>query len=201
MDGFPIILASTSPRRRELLAQLGHAFTVMSSEVDESRHVGEPPCDYIMRMVMMKADKAVCDVAQGVVITADTIGVINNDVLTKPNDRAHAFVMWDKLSDSTHQIWTAFGISVAKDHRIIHQILTKVSTEVTFVKLDESQKASYWATGEPVDKAGAYAIQGGAMSWVRSIHGSYTNVVGLPLAEVAEALRDCHAFITGLDEC
>lgn len=189
-NDFPLILASTSPRRQELLAKLGYPFTIITAEIDEGIYEGEAPQDYIGRMVHTKAQRAVCDIEQGVIITADTIGVINGQILTKPIDKAHAFTMWELLSNNTHEIWTAVAMSVVKDGQIIQQKTLKVSTEVTFIKLTEQMKEKYWRTGEPCDKAGAYAIQGGAMAWVRAINGSYTNVVGLPLSEVAELLDE-----------
>lgn len=189
-NDFPLILASTSPRRQELLAKLGHPFRVISAEIDERIDDDEPPHDYIMRMVRSKAQRAVDDIEQGVVITADTIGVINGQILTKPIDKAHAFAMWSQLSDNTHKIWTAVAMTVVKGGQIVKQTTFKVSTEVTFTKLTEQMKERYWRTGEPCDKAGAYAIQGGAAAWVKSIHGSYTNVVGLPLAETLALLDD-----------
>lgn len=190
-----LILASTSPRRRELLANLNHPFVVKAVMIDESPCVGENPHDYIMRMVHAKADKACQDVDCGVVITADTIGVVGDEILTKPIDKAHAFMMWDKLSDNTHQIWTAVCASVVKNGLVVYQKTIKVSTNVKFVTLTHEQKERYWQTGEPFDKAGAYAIQGGAMSWVVSIHGSYTNVVGLPLAQTAWLIDECMAYL------
>lgn len=183
-----IILASTSPRRRELLAHLGVDFVVKAVQIDESYHTNENPHDYIMRMVLSKADKACTDVQDALILTADTIGVADGEILTKPTNKAHAFAMWDKLSNSTHEIWTAVCASMVKEGIIARQQSIKVVTKVEFVKLTDRQKQSYWATGEPADKAGAYAIQGGAMSWVRAINGSYTNVVGLPLAETAELI-------------
>ncbi|OPH36092.1 Maf family protein [Moraxella equi] len=187
----PLILASTSPRRHELLTQLHIPFTVKSVQIDERFYPHESPHDYIMRMVKTKAEKACADVSSAIVITADTIGVAEDEILTKPADKAHAFAMWDKLSDNTHEIWTAVCASIVKDGQVIFQKVIKVATDVVFIKLTDRQKDGYWATGEPADKAGAYAIQGGAMAWVRSINGSYTNVVGLPLAETAELIDDC----------
>lgn len=187
----PLILASTSPRRRELLTHLYTPFTVKSVDIDERFYTNESPHDYIMRMVSAKAYVACADVQTAVVITADTIGVVDDEILTKPTDKAHAFAMWNKLSDNTHEIWTAVCASVVKDGKIIFQKVIKVTTEVTFIKLTEHQKEQYWTTAEPTDKAGAYAIQGGAMAWVRTINGSYTNVVGLPLAQTAQLIDEC----------
>lgn len=110
-----LILASTSPRRHELLTQLQIPFTVKSVQIDERFYPHESPHDYIMRMVKTKAEKACADVSSAIVITADTIGVAEDEILTKPADKAHAFAMWDKLSDNTHEIWTAVCASIVKD--------------------------------------------------------------------------------------
>lgn len=186
----PIILASTSIRRHELLSQLNLPFVVEPVEIDERIHVSEEPDDYVMRMVQAKAEVACANVINGLVITADTIGVIDGEILTKPTDKAHAFAVWDKLSDNWHEVWTVVCVSAMVGGVMKHQKAIKVVTDVHFIKLSNEQKERYWATGEPSDKAGAYAIQGGAMSWVRAISGSYTNVVGLPLAETATLIHD-----------
>lgn len=188
-----VILASTSPRRQELLARIVDDFAVCPADIDESVQQDESAHNYVMRMATDKAQKIaqVSHITDGVVIGADTIGVFDDDILTKPTDKAHAFAMWDKLSHRTHHIWTAVCVVMVKDGKIHHQKTIKVSTDVTFIQLTDYQKQQYWQTGEPTDKAGAYAIQGGAMAWVRTINGSYTNVIGLPLAEMAELLDEC----------
>ena len=183
-----LILASTSPRRHHLLTVAGVVFDVLDVSIDETQLLNEQAHDYIMRMVRTKAEYACRHLTASsdkvLIITADTIGVLNEgEILTKPTNQAHAYAMWDKLSGRTHQIRTAVCASVIQGGRIVRQQSICVSTEVTFVALSEFQKQRYWASGEPADKAGAYAIQGGAMAWVRTINGSYTNVVGLPLAE------------------
>lgn len=184
-----VILASSSPRRKELLSEIVDDFDIRPADIDEAVLVGESAWDYVVRMANTKA----LAIAQGVsgfgfVIGVDTIGVVDGEILTKPTDKAHAWAMWDKLSDNTHQILTAVCICIVKDRQIIRQKAITVATDVQFVCLTEAQKERYWATGEPLDKAGAYAIQGGAMSWVRAINGSYTSVVGLPLAQTHELL-------------
>lgn len=183
-----LVLASTSPRRIELLQGADVDFTTLSVVIDETWQAGELPDDYIVRMVQSKALKASERVATALVLTADTIGVLDGEVLTKPKDKADAFRMWDKLSNNMHQIWTAVCVSDVQNGQIVRQQTIKVATAVTFVELTDQQKERYWASGEPVDKAGAYAIQGGAMAWVKSITGSYTNVVGLPLAQTLALL-------------
>lgn len=185
-----VILASTSPRRQELLRTAGVDFDIMNAPIDEHRHQHETATDYIMRMVYTKADKAmemVCDDA--LIITADTIGVLDDgQVLTKPVDRDDAFAMWDKLSGRTHEIWTAVCISGIKGGQPLTRQDMICRTQVRFVVLSDAMKLRYWQTGEPADKAGAYAIQGGAMAWVSEICGSYTNVVGLPLAQTLDLM-------------
>ncbi|UTO04709.1 Maf family protein [Moraxella sp. FZLJ2107] len=189
-----IILASTSPRRRELLSQAGIEFMTVGVEVDESWLAGESADAYIRRMVMTKADAVMADATlptECIVITADTIGVLDDgEVLTKPVDQADAYRMWDKLSDTTHEIWTAVCLTHLSQGACIDRRYLCERTQVEFVRLSDAQKTSYWQSGEPQDKAGAYAIQGGAAAWVRAIHGSYTNVVGLPLSQVVQALDD-----------
>ena len=191
-----IILASTSPRRRELFAHLNLPFVVKSVDIDERPYQGETPSDYIKRMALSKAKMACVGVQTALVITADTIVVADDEILTKPTDKAHAFAMWDKLSDTTHEVWTAVCLSVMQDTKLVCQRLNTPSTKVRLIALSDEQKQSYWATGEPMDKAGAYAIQGGAMAWVKSIEGSYTNVVGLPLAELSELIKEGLAHLS-----
>lgn len=198
-----IILASTSPRRRELLSQAGIEFMTVGVEVDESWLAGESADAYIRRMVMTKADAVMADAAlpsECIVITADTIGVLDDgEVLTKPVDQADAYRMWDRLSDTTHEIWTAVCLTrLSQGERIDQQYLCE-RTEVEFIKLSDADKASYWQTGEPQDKAGAYAIQGGAAAWVSAIRGSYTNVVGLPLAQVVQKIKAMQGFAVAKD--
>lgn len=187
-----IILASTSPRRQELLKAAGVDFTVMAVHIDESWQSGECAEDYIMRMVVEKFARA-CQQAlpeQSLVITADTIGVLpDGRVLTKPINRSDAYAMWEQMSDTTHEVWTAVCVGVVEHGKVLYQQSVICRTQVDFVKLTDAMKHVYWQTGEPMDKAGAYAIQGGAMAWVKSIRGSYTNVVGLPLAQTLELIE------------
>lgn len=188
-----LILASASPRRASLLNSANIKFTVLSVDIDESYHTDETAQTYILRMVQQKAAKACQQLSTqtALILTADTIGVLpTGQILTKPKNKADAFAMWEKLSDNTHEIWTAVCLTYLKDGQMIDQQSTNVVTTVKFVSLSVEQKEHYWATGEPLDKAGAYAIQGGAMAWVQEIHGSYTNVVGLPLAQTLSLLDE-----------
>lgn len=196
-----VILASTSARRRELLSVAGIDFEVMSVDTDEAWQIGECAKDYIIRMALNKATCAADLVVKNpnhaqkpvLVITADTIGVIDGEVLTKPADKDDAFAMWQKMSGRVHEVWTAVCVSIVEDGAIRHQKHIICSTQVHFVPLTDEMKECYWQTGEPADKAGAYAIQGGAMAWVERIDGSYTNVVGLPLAQTLALMNEMQA--------
>lgn len=199
----PIILASTSPRRRELLEQVAVPHTCLSVSIDETQLTGESAVDYIQRMVSQKANAALSvlpnDLNNCVVITADTIGVLQDGtVLQKPVDFADACAMWQQMSNRVHQVWTAVQVSYMSRQAVKSPIQswqiqrfeqTVVKTEVSFIKLNDSLMHCYWQTGEPHDKAGGYAIQGMGAAWVKAIHGSYSNVVGLPLVETLELLQ------------
>jgi len=180
-----ILLASASPRRRELLAQLGYTFDVAVPEIDETPLAGEKPRAFAERLAEEKAHAVA---AEGLVIAADTIVVHDGRILGKPTDAAHARQMLQALSGNEHEVLTAVCIR-SRDHFAVFS----VDTQVVFRKLEDAEIEAYVATGEPMDKAGAYAIQGGAAHMVRSISGSYTNVVGLPLCELHEALASLQA--------
>ena len=177
-----IILASASPRRRELLGTLVSSFTIQKPETDETPLAGEDPQHLAERLAEEKVRAIEC--APGTtVIAADTIVVLDHHILGKPSDDEEAFQMLSALSGKTHEVMTA--VCVRKDGRFI---AFTVTTEVTFRPLTAAEIRTYIATGCPRDKAGAYAIQGGAAHMVQAIRGSYTNVVGLPLCELHEAL-------------
>ena len=177
---FPLILASASPRRRELLATLGIDFVVRIPEVDESLNPGEAPRSFAERLAREKAAAVACN---GVVIAADTIVVHAGKILGKPSEMSEARGMLTTLSGQAHEVIT--GVCVAGATRVeVFSVVTKVK----FRQLTDLEIAAYVATGEPMDKAGSYAIQGGAASMIRTIEGSYTNVVGLPLCELYEVL-------------
>jgi len=207
-----IILASTSPRRQDLLSLADIEFTTQAVDVDESVLSEEMPQDYIVRMVQAKAEAAAEVIKQFVssnnnstatnlerkqkehylVITADTIGVLADGVsiLVKPTDKNDAFAMWQKMSNTQHAVWTAVQLSVVDSvGKVIHTDNILEKTEVAFIELDKAAMEAYWATGEPTDKAGGYAIQGKGAAWVERINGSYSNVVGLPLAQTIAAIQ------------
>jgi len=184
-----IILASGSPRRQELLADLGLDFEVHPSSADEPPPLaGEMPETYAKRMAEIKTMDVATHFAGKTVLGADTIVVLNGHIMGKPTDKDDALTMLSSLSGETHQVITAFFI-VLPDGETISQA---ISTDVDMRKSGETELKSYIATGEPMDKAGAYAIQGIGTFLVTAIRGSYTNVVGLPVARVLDALIESH---------
>ncbi|MEN9827061.1 MAG: hypothetical protein RI953_2806 [Pseudomonadota bacterium] len=187
-----IVLASASPRRRELLTQAGYRHEVIVSNIEEKRRSGERPEDYVQRNAREKA-LAVCNtqplaVAKALVLAADTIVVAyDNEVLEKPADAEEARRMLGKLSARTHRVMTGFAICNGTTGEIME--CRTVQTQVLFRPLFADEIERYIASGEPFDKAGSYGIQGHALTFVESLEGSYTNVVGLPMAQVVVALR------------
>ncbi|EPF70947.1 Maf family protein [Acinetobacter rudis] len=180
-----LILASGSARRRELLQQLGLDFHILSPDIDESLHNNESVADYVQRLAKQKAQAVLKQHAGAVVIAADTSVSISNQILGKPHDREHAFAMWSMLSGKTHEVYS--GVCVASD-TMLRSIVVK--TEVEFQVLHQSDMQYYWNSGEPLGKAGAYAIQGIAAQYIPRIVGSYSNVVGLPLHETVQLLKE-----------
>ena len=181
-----LVLASQSPRRRELLAALGLELEVRPAHADEAVHPGERPRDYVLRVARQKARA----VAGDVVLAADTAVVLGDEALGKPDGADDARRMLRALSGTLHQVLTAVVVlrraGAAAGAGEWHAV---VSTDVRFAPLGEEEIAWYVATGEPLDKAGAYAIQGAGGAFVRAVTGSVSNVVGLPLAETADLLR------------
>jgi septum formation protein len=181
-----IVLASASPRRSELLESAGISFRVAPADIDEEALPEEEPVDYVLRLAEEKA-KASAEKTEGrFFLGADTIVVCQGEIMGKPKDTADADRMLKKLSGVPHEVVTGFAIY---DKERKGAVRNAVRTKVFFKHLRDEEISSYIATGCPFDKAGAYAIQGGAAHMVQKIEGSYTNVVGLPLCEVVEALR------------
>lgn len=212
-----IILASSSPRRRELLASAQLDFSSLSVDVDETRYDNESPADYIERMVATKAKAAIQQLNDAlqidagsfteplIILTSDTIGVLadGTTVLVKPVDREHAYGMWQQMSDTIHEVWTAVQATQVSlppkwahtaNHKPALQVVKQQQiterTEVTFIPLTAAMMSDYWDSGEPADKAGGYGIQGLGAAWVSRINGSYTNVVGLPLAQTVALIKE-----------
>ncbi len=183
-----IILASASPRRRELLQQVGFDFEVIPSRADEHGVEGERPEEHVIRLSLDKAREVSTrdDIEARWIIGSDTIVLRDNDILGKPVDAEEAAQMLRSLSGRTHQVLSGYAIL---DRRTGENRTAAVTTRVTFRSLTDAEITGYIATSEPVDKAGAYAIQGLGAFMVSRIEGSYTNVVGLPLCEVVQALE------------
>ena len=179
-----LILASASPRRRELLGNLGISFQVEPANVDESVHPGEPPRLYVERLARSKATAVAERMPGTLVLAADTSVVLQDEVLGKPADRTGAAEMLRMLSGKTHEVLTGVALAGTTERSCV------VATSVHFRPLTEQEVCWYVASGEPMDKAGAYAIQGKGSAFVRAIEGSYSNVVGLPLVETLVLLRE-----------
>lgn len=178
-------LASASPRRRELLLQIGVPHQRVAAPIDESVLPGETPAAYVERLARAKAAAglAVLGVADACVLGADTAVVLDGRILGKPVDRADGLAMLAALSGREHEVLTA--VAVCDGSRCAARV---VGSRVRFRTVGAAEREAYWATGEPQDKAGGYAIQGLAAIFVERLEGSYSAVVGLPLAETAELL-------------
>lgn len=181
-----LFLASRSPRRAELLRTLGVAFRVLDVEVDETPRPGEPPADYVQRLACEKAraGRAAAGGGAAPVLAADTTVVVDGAVLGKPADAADARRMLERLAGRAHEVFT--GVALADARGDLRCIVAR--TRVRFRALSPREIAAYAASGEPLDKAGAYGIQGLGGALVAGIDGSYSNVVGLPLAETVALL-------------
>lgn len=180
----PIILASASPRRKELLDQIGVHYTVYAVDIDESPLLNETPLAYVQRVAAEKSAACVATLqTTQAVLAADTTVVLGDVIMGKPKDKADAMTMLRQLSGNTHQVYSAVSL-----RGVTHSAAVSI-TDVTFKKLSEQEIEDYWHSGEPLDKAGAYAIQGKGSVFVTAINGSFSGVVGLPLYETAQLLR------------
>jgi septum formation protein len=181
-----LILASASPRRRELLTQAGFTFEVHAAHVNEDARPDEDPIAYVVRLARDKAEAVYADLSDPeiLVLGADTTVTLDGHILSKPEDPADACRMLRMLSGRTHRVITGVAIASASGTEIAAEI-----TGVQFLTMTEDEIAAYVATGEPMDKAGAYGIQGSAAKWIPRIEGCYFNVVGLPLALVSTMLK------------
>jgi len=181
-----LILASGSPRRRELLKQLAVLFTVAPADIDETISANESPADFVKRMALEKAragfERGGCSLPA---LGSDTIVLLNGKILGKPVSRSDAAVMLQSLSGQTHHVYSAVAVALDAD-----KVLETLNvTEVTFADMPADWIEQYCKGEEPMDKAGAYAVQGGAGQYIRCINGSYSGVMGLPLYETAVLLR------------
>lgn len=179
----PIVLASASPRRAELLKQIGLSFGVRPADVDETTKPGESALQYVERLAREKARAVAVEQPDAIVIGSDTSVVLAGRILGKPVDRKDAAEMLGQLSGTTHQVMTAVAIATADSFESC-----VVTTDVRFRHLSGKETEAYVATGEPMDKAGGYGIQGRGGIFVEELRGSYSAVVGLPLQETAELL-------------
>lgn len=187
----PIILASASPRRTELLQLANIPHTVHPANIDESLVKGESASDYVVRMAVEKAEAVAAKLTHRYVLAADTTVVINGKILGKPRDALQAVRFLRLLSGKTHQVMTAICVvnPTADCGSRLYSLLH--ISEVTFSALTDMQISRYVATGEPLDKAGAYAIQGQGSALIGHLSGSYSSVMGLPLAETQALLQKC----------
>ena len=180
-----IILASASPRRQELLDQINVTYKVYPVDIDETPRINEPPLAYVQRLATEKS--AACKAQLNPdkpILAADTTVVLGNMIMGKPKDQADALAMLMQLSGKTHQVYSAVSLRGREHGQAV------CITEVTFKYLKEQEILAYWQSGEPLDKAGSYAIQGLGALFVEAIKGSFSGVVGLPLFETAELLSN-----------
>lgn len=186
-----LVLASASPRRRELLEQIALAHTVCPAHIDETRFRGEDPLAYVCRLAIEKAAVVARAHQDAVVLAADTTVALEGDTLNKPGDLAEAERMLRRLARRTHNVHT--GIAVVRAGTTRAHVET---TAVTFTAIPEEELAAYLATGDSLDKAGGYGIQGYAARWISRVDGDFFNVVGLPLAATLQLLRASGALAT-----
>ena len=182
-----LYLASASPRRRDLLRQIGIEPEIVSTEVDETRLPGEAPLAYVGRLACVKAEtawQALPAGRRGALIAADTAVVLGTEIFGKPADRADGLDMLGRLSGRTHEVMTGVALKTAERLDLRVNI-----SRVTFRPLRRHECEAYWETGEPRDKAGGYAVQGRAALFISELAGSFSGVMGLPLFETAELLR------------
>jgi len=182
-----LYLASSSPRRRELLLQLGIRYTSLPIEIDEAQRPGEGADDYVRRLALDKARAgwaSLGDAAASPVLGADTAVIADGEIMGKPRDRIHGLDMLRRLSGRSHQVLSAVALVDRREAVRISR------SSVTFCSLSAADREAYWASGEPRDKAGGYAIQGLAAMFITRLEGSYSGVMGLPLYETAELLQE-----------
>jgi septum formation protein len=180
-----LILASNSPRRRQLLALAGWEFIVSVSDVDESQYENESPADYVLRLAETKARAVKAD-ADRLILAADTTVVDGSDILGKPRDGAEATAMLTRLRGRTHQVYTGVALLRTSDSLLLTDLCV---TDVPMRDYSDEEIRAYVATGDPLDKAGAYAIQHSGFRPVASMDGCYASVMGLPLCHVTRLMR------------
>jgi len=179
-----IILASSSPRRRELLDQIQVNYEVLPVNIDESHTPGETAEQFVRRLAVAKAQAGYHQKPHCLSLGSDTIVVVDSTILGKPENKAHAIEILSLLSGRKHQVMTAVAIHSSEYNACVISV-----SEVEFAELTRSQIDAYWETGEPKDKAGAYAVQGIAAQFIKRMSGSYSGIMGLPLFETAQLLE------------
>lgn len=182
-----IILASGSPRRRELLEQIGLEFEVIPSGAEEVI-TKTLPSEVVEELSMQKAAEVAARVEEGIIIGSDTVVCQNNQIMGKPADRRHAWEMLRQIQGNTHSVFTGVTVLV-KDGEVLRRHTFSCETKVHVYPMTEQETKKYLDTGEPMDKAGAYGIQGKFAAWVKSIEGDYNNVVGLPVSALWQVLK------------
>jgi septum formation protein len=185
-DRAELILASASPRRKELLKQIGVPFRAIVAGIDELAHVGESPRAFVLRMAREKALAVLAERDDPIpVLGSDTAVIIDDEILGKPKTREEAIAMLNRLSGRTHEVYSAVVVAVSENE--IHEALN--ISRVTFSDLEPAWVETYCDTGDPMDKAGAYGVQGKAAEKISRIEGSFYGVMGLPLYETAQLLK------------
>ncbi len=180
-----LILASASPRRKQLLTQLGLNFDIVVSNIDETPIAGESARNYVERLAREKAASvAAAEDSEAIVLAADTTVVLDGNILGKPESKEHGFNMLMALSGNVHKVLTGVSATLQDNSQTF-----SVETEVRFRALTMDEVLWYWNTGEPQDKAGSYGLQGIGAAFVKELNGSYSNVIGLPLSETVDLLR------------
>jgi septum formation protein len=186
-----LVLASASPRRSELLRQIGVTFRVVPADVDEAVRPGEKPADYVVRLARAKAVEVMSREGGALpVLGSDTAVILDGDILCKPRDRADAERMLGRLSGRTHEVFSAVALALSPE-RVLHRLNV---TRVTFAELEPEWIRAYCATGDPMDKAGAYGVQGRAAEKISRIEGSFYGVMGLPLFETSQLLEAAKCY-------
>lgn len=181
-----IVLASQSPRRRELLQKAGISFSIRNIEISEEIYKEENPQDYVLRMAETKAKEGAKHEENALVIGADTIVCIDNEILGKPKDKEDAAKILNKIKGRTHLVYTGVSLNISKSEKTVSFV---EKTEVHFAEMTDKEISDYIETGEPMDKAGAYGIQDKGALFVKRINGCFYNVMGLPLRRVYEELN------------
>lgn len=184
-----LILASQSPRRKELLEKCGYPFSIIVADIDEAIDFSLSLEDAIQTLAYKKAEKVFTDHKEDVVIGSDTIVTINSQILGKPKDKNHAFNMLKSLSGKTHQVIT--GLAVITKEKVYKTVSVN---DVTFYDLSDEEIYKYIETNEPMDKAGSYAIQGIASRYIKSINGDYYAIMGLPVSKLYHILKDIYNY-------